>query len=69
MRQLFHQKIQLVSRGFISIFVEQRLRQSNSKDFMSDERETANEMINYSVYKGNRIALKQIQLQMYVSRD
>ena len=69
-RQLFYQKIERVSRAFISLFSlacwlrEQRLRKFNSKDFTSDGRKMENEIINYSEYKKEQNAFNQIELQM-----
>ena len=46
---------------------EQRLRRFNSKDFMSNEKELEIEILKSSVYKGKRIALNDIELQIEVS--
>ena len=75
MPQLFYQKTEKVSRAFSFLLslpcwlYEQKLRKLNSKDFMSDERETENEIKNYSIYQGDRIAFNEIELQMDVFGD
>ena len=47
----------------------QTLRKFNSKDFMRDEREIQNEIINSSDYKGKWNEFNQIELKMEFSGD
>ena len=40
---------------------EQRLRKFNSKDFMSDERKIESEVINHSVYQGEKTYANEVE--------